>query len=351
MQTSALEKLKGGDLKRWIRIDEAAARSHVKADELAGLVGDLLPTDEGSFIVFGSLARGEYTNGSDLDWTVLIDGRADSLHLEIIHSLKHRLEDAGFKVPGPTEVFGGLVFSHDIVHSIGGDEDTNRNMTRRLLLLLESTTVDTSSSREVHERILNAILSRYVKEDANFIVANRRKDRIPRFLLNDVVRFWRTMAVDYANKYRARRGDKWALRNIKLRMSRKLIFVSGILMCISWALQDREDKNDEFLVQKLVEYLRCWTQQTPLESLAGVVSQYAPDLADDLFGNYDAFLGILGDDAKRVLLEELSPDEAYENELFLHAREIATKFDEALTNLLFDANEDLARLVKKYGVF
>ncbi|NYJ11132.1 putative nucleotidyltransferase [Rhizobium leguminosarum] len=351
MQTTALDNLRGSDATRWSNIARAQSLSCAKSAELAQLVGDFLPTDEGSLIVFGSLARGEYTVDSDLDWTILIDGRADSLHLKIVHSLRHKLKEANFKVPGPTEVFGGLVFSHDLVHAIGGDEDTNKNMTRRLLLLLESTAIDANSSREVQKRILNAILSRYVEEDANFIVSNRRKDRIPRFLLNDVVRFWRTMAVDYANKYRARAGDKWALRNIKLRMSRKLIFVSGLFMCISWALRDASDNDDEFIVQKLVAHLRDWTQRPPLESLAMVLEKHAPSLAPDVFDNYDSFLAMLDNREQRELLEKLSPDEAYENELFLKARSIANSFDEALTKLLFDTDEQIAQLVKKYGVF
>jgi len=351
MPTDAINSLRGSDTARWPNIAKAAALSRDKAAELSGLVGDLLPTDEGTLVVFGSLARREYTAGSDLDWTILIDGRADSLHLKIVHSLKQKLAAAGFKVPGPTEVFGGLVFSHDLVHAIGGDEDTNKNMTRRLLLLLESTAIDARSSKAVHERILRAILSRYVEEDANFIIGNHGPDRIPRFLLNDVVRFWRTMAVDYANKYRARAGDKWALRNIKLRMSRKLIFVSGLLMCISWALRDTTGEDDSFLVQKLVRHLQEWTERPPLESLATIIGQYAATLATDVFDNYDAFLAILDDEEKRELLEGLSPEEAYRDAIFLEARRIATSFDGALTKLLFESDGSITRLVKKYGVF
>ncbi len=82
-----------------------------------------------------------------------------------------------------------------------------------------------------------------------------------------------------------------------------------------------------------------------------VVEKYAPSLAGEVFDNYDAFLAILNDDAQRDILETLSPEGAYENDVFLHARRIATSFDGALTKLLFDLDDDLARLVKKYGVF
>ncbi|HEV2991737.1 MAG TPA: nucleotidyltransferase domain-containing protein [Candidatus Angelobacter sp.] len=33
-------------------------------------------SDTASLVVFGSLARGEWTTGSDLDWTYLVDGQA-----------------------------------------------------------------------------------------------------------------------------------------------------------------------------------------------------------------------------------------------------------------------------------
>jgi hypothetical protein len=351
VQGSALDALRGEDADRWPNITAAQALSHVKASLLKEIVDDLIPTDEGALVVFGSLARHEYTVESDLDWTIIIDGRADSRHLDIVHSLKPRLRDAGFKVPGPAEVFGGLVFSHDLIHAIGGDEDTNKNMTRRLLLLLESTPIDRSRSMEVHTRIIKGILHRYVEEDASFISSNRRPDRIPRFLLNDVVRFWRTMAVDYANKYRARAGEKWALRNIKLRMSRKLLFVSGFFMCLSCALSSQGHADQQFTSQKLVDDLLKWTQTPALESLAYIVAKHAPQLSGNIFDAYDSFLLLLSDEEARQTLEELSPEDAYQNEVFLGARKNATEFDESLTKLLFESDDRVTQLVKKYGVF
>ena len=301
-------------------------------------------------MVFGSLARREYTQDSDVDWAIMIDGRADSGHLKALQSLRSELQKE-FKEPGPTGVFGELVFSHDLIHTIGGDEDTNKNMTRRLLLLLESTWVGANESEQVHNRIVNHVLHRYVLEDASFTSGNTRKNRIPRFLLNDVVRFWRTMAVDYANKYRSRETKKWALRNIKLRMSRKLLFISGLLMCISLALSEVEDEGEDFIAQRLVAYLRHWTQRSPLESLAAIVERYAPALTAEIFDNYDSFLALLGDKNNRQLLEQLGPDDAYKNSIFLEARQVATNFDEALIKLLFSSDPKITQLAQKYGVF
>ena len=348
---SALNELRGQQTTRWPEIAKARNLSQEKMALLSSTVKNLLPTDEGGLIVFGSLARREFTPASDLDWAVLIDGRADSQHLQITLQIKAELKNAGFGKPGPTEMFGGLVFSHELIHAIGGDEDTNRNMTRRLLLLLESAPIDELGSQQVHARITKGVLNRYVEEDASFIRSNEQKGKIPRFLLNDVVRFWRTMAVDYANKYRARGGDKWALRNIKLRMSRKLLFASGLFMCVSWALKNDDPDEEPIADLRLKEHLLNWTQQPPLDSLALIIKEHAPSLAGGIFDKYDEFLALLGNDTDRKALETLTPDEAYKNEVFLRGREIANSFDEALLRLMFDTDERVARLIKKYGVF
>jgi len=49
-----------------------------------------------SLVVFGSLARGEWTTGSDLDWTYLIDGGAKSAHLQITQDIQRIFKEKNF---------------------------------------------------------------------------------------------------------------------------------------------------------------------------------------------------------------------------------------------------------------
>lgn len=40
-------------------------------------------SEDTSIVVSGSLARDEFTEGSDIDWTLLIDGQANSAHHDL----------------------------------------------------------------------------------------------------------------------------------------------------------------------------------------------------------------------------------------------------------------------------
>src|SRR5262245_46813112 len=72
-----------------------------------------------SVLIFGCLARREWSSFSDLDWTLLIDGAVDSKHTTEANQLALRVRDEGFKQPGPTALFGKLAISHNLVHEIG----------------------------------------------------------------------------------------------------------------------------------------------------------------------------------------------------------------------------------------
>jgi hypothetical protein len=92
--------------------------------------------------------------------------------------------------PGATGTFGNLAFSHELIHQIGGQYDTNTNTTQRVLLLLESTAIGTRT--QAYDRVLLGVINRYLEEDTHLLSHDLAHYRVPRFLLNDIVRFWRT---------------------------------------------------------------------------------------------------------------------------------------------------------------
>jgi predicted nucleotidyltransferase len=317
--------------------------------ELSGMV-----SEDATVVAFGSLAREEFTSDSDVDWTLLIDGIANPKHLDLAHQIRELLNRLGARQPGPEGIFGNMAFSHDIIHQIGGEDDTNSNTTRRILLTLESRPL---GRRDAYDRVLNHVLSRYIAEDARFLQESARF-HVPRFLLNDIARYWRTMAVDFAYKRRTRLQDGAAIRNIKLRMSRKLIFASGLLACFSGHLLLSASELSAVMrvpnaSYEFVRHLRKVLSQTPLEIIAAVINRFdhLQGVGIRLFSAYDAFLGVLRDGAQRNHLNNLEPGSVDRDELYQRLRTGSHNFRDAILDLFFDEGTGLAQLTRTYGVF
>lgn len=350
---SPIEQLEQELGANWVNLRKARQKTseinHKLTDKLS-----LLSTKETSIVVFGSLARKELTVDSDIDWTLLIDGPASSKHLDIKNKIGIDIKVLGIKQPGQEGTFGDLAFSHDIIHKIGGGNDTNKNTTQRILLLLESTAI---GSDEAYNRVLAKVLSRYITEDWG--LANK-KVTVPRFLLNDIMRYWRTVAVDFAYKRRERQENGWALRTIKLRMSRKLTFAAGLLICFSCATNEELRKEVKACREKenrpqiIVDHLRSLIRLSPLDILSYTILSYKGlyPSARLIIDSYDKFIELLNDPEKRIILENISSENAVRDPLFKFAREVSHDFQKGL-NMLFleDNGTKLHELTKRYGLF
>ena len=338
---------------RWKNLAAARSRSTEMLRKLQEALSWFDSSDL-SVVVFGSLARGELTQGSDIDWTLLVDGQADPQHLETSLELKGKIESFFHKGPGQEQTFGGMAFSHSLVHDIGGQDDTNKNTTRRILLLLESVAIGRS---EAYGRIVTAVLNRYLLEDRAFATSASVTDRVPRFLLNDFARYWRTMAVDFAYKARTRQGKGAAIRNLKLRMSRKLLYVSGLLSCFACTpafAQPRCGRSDGLEPPaKCVECLRTFMARSPLEIIAGAVltlGDSALPAGQKIVSAYDEFVGLLADPDRRKHIEDVSPEDMETDQAFREAREVSHRFRDGVLELFFDT-DPLRNLTRMYGVF
>lgn len=160
---------------------------------------DLVEVEQDTTVVLtGSWGRHEITSESDDDFMVVFEG---SLREGARPSVEQVAEILGGRAPGAEEIFGKPVALEDLREKIGREEDTNANLTRRMLFILESVAV---CGADVHARARRALISGY-------LAANVKDYRPPRFLLNDLVRYWRTIAVDFESKMRARKGEGWGV--------------------------------------------------------------------------------------------------------------------------------------------
>lgn len=307
-----------------------------------------LSSSDVDVVVFGSIARDECTLGSDVDWTLLVDGQASSIHLDSAHVVENSVVATGLAKPGATGMFGQITFSHDLIHYIGGQDDTNHNLSRRILLLLESRKLILKGSKPnditAYDRVVRGIIQQYIDNDSGF--SSNKKENVPRFLLNDFIRFWRTMCVDFAFKQREQQGKKWALRNIKLRMARRLIFVKGLLMCF---LSYKNETDTVEIKKTLIEKVSL----TPLKFMWETFQHEGIPEKDiiEILDSYNQYLKILNDKEQREYLSNLKMERAYGDKVFEAARENSHKFQDALNRVFIYEKNPIQEFTLKYGVF
>jgi predicted nucleotidyltransferase len=325
---------------------------------------------ECSLVLFGSYARHEVVGGSDYDWALLVDGVADVRHGEQARRIDAALKAAGLTPPGASGTFGNMVYSHDLVHHIGGSADSNFNLTRRMLMLLESRPHAFGAggievSRPWNNVVAN-ILARYFEEEVHFS-STGGSNRVPRFLLNDLTRYWRTICVDYAAKHREQDGRKWALRNAKIRLSRKLLYAAGLAFCLGCELRppnrlhpDLFDPDSTPDTEAFRASALRFAQTPPLEYLAAFVDSFVEDpdrrkvIARRIFGAYNEWLLLLDDTEARRALDALRHDQAADSPHFQKVRALGSEFASGLRQLFFNRDTDpdpIARLSLDYVGF
>jgi hypothetical protein len=310
-------------------LTEARQETARRLEEVRGSLSSLECDTGASVVLFGSWGRRELTSQSDDDWAVLV-ARGTAATRPLTGEVSSVIGRGGRR-PGVQGVFGDTIFCDDLVERIGLEADDNNNLTRRLLLLLESVAIlNEPAHHGCRRRVLGGYLDDSVKDF-----------RPPRFLLNDVIRYWRTICVDFVGKERRGTGEKWALRNLKLGLSRKALFAGGLLPVL---LCHRFDASD------IGTFLEREFELPSIDRIArAFLDLGAVDAGARAVGAYDAFIGLLGNPEIRGELERLSRDEAMESEVFKQGKRLVKDFQQGLLALLFETS--LKPLVREYGIF
>lgn len=163
------------------------------------------------------------------------------------------------------------------------------------------------------------------------------------------------LCVDFAYKDWEQAGKKWALRNIKLRTSRKLLFVSGLLTVFS-CFQNEElrragDTGGDYLL-KLQTHLLKFVHSTPLNIFVWTLRNIGlDDRCVDFLNHYEQFLSQINEKATRDHLAGLSEDDVYDDAQFLECRIISHNLQSVLKQICFDDQSPLRDFTCEYGVF
>ena len=278
-------------------------------------------------LVCGSYARREASPDSDLDFFVVSDGDTDDLKVArktLVGQVRDVLIDQGTRAPADGGAFGGDTSYDEILRPIGGDDDSNARITRRMLLLLEG---DWLTNCKGLEEIRRSILERYIQDTMT-------DHRLALFLLNDVIRFWRTMAVDY--EFKTTEDEKpWAIRNIKLMFSRKLLYSSGLFSVALTADQTWKRK------RRILEDLFALPVVDRMIEICGRAEM------ERVLKSYDVFLTAMSDAKTRARLEELGKGDR-KDEVFRDLKDEGHLFTRELLKLFenrFDAGHPIRQAV------
>lgn len=310
----------GVNLKDAANIFENYEYTNEKIFKLSEELNSVFPKDfKENVCIFlvGSYGRLEASNNSDLDCIFIYKNRITNIDkVKIIKLVFQSAKKIGInKTPGDTGTFTEFIKVETLLKNIGGINDNNKNLTRRILILTESYFL-------YNENLCNEVKSKIFNE----YTKGKRIGKEPRELINELVRYYRTITIDY--KYKVEEQNKsWAIRNLKLRHSRKFLYFTSIAIIFT-AMKQFRNNEDKY------EYILTHINHPPLIKLGKVLIENKKHSYHELFKLYNRFLKYLNDDEIRKELECLPYEKRYDSHIFFESKKNSDKFEDSLKDLI-----------------
>jgi len=265
---------------------EASDFSKGRLEEVRSALSSLVPSNQ-IVVTCGSYARREASPESDMDYYCILGSAQDSAPSWAGGVRAEVLRIVG-KLPSEKGAFATNITREQLLSNFGGALDDNLTITRRMLYLLEG---EFLTNEKQFLSVRHEIIEKYVSDTP-------RDHQVAFYLLNDIIRYWRTLAVDYAHKTSDEENPKpWGIRNIKLIFSRKLIYASGLFAVALTADRTEADK------MRILEMLFAMTPIDRIKYICGEAN------SQRLFEMYEIFLSQIADPDIRGHLDNLKRDD------------------------------------------
>ena len=274
--------------------------------------------------VTGSFGRLEASEHSDLDLFFIKGDAQDHQPMSYIDktlmdaSLIYKCREMAFPEFSGDGEYLEVHYLHDMRENLGGRRDDFENLfTARLLLLLESLPI---FNEELYEEVLREITKSYFRD-----YQNHEEDFQPTFLVNDILRFWKTLCLNYEHGRNSEGSDekeeqKSHLKNLKLKFSRMLTCFSLVIPLAA--------PRDSIELEECVQLMR----KRPLERLESVAAKTNKiELWNRLADDYGWFLKSTGQ-PRNVVLDWIASSTNREE-----ASNRANRFGETMYELLIAA--------------
>jgi predicted nucleotidyltransferase len=307
---TSIERLTEANAVRHV-LERARLEAEKQLAAMREIAKEIIPQDAQVIVgVNGSVARREVTSGSDVDLFFLTTGDDVAATHRVQETFRERLKAEGVKMPAHGGVFEKPLMVRDLLSNIGGDDDTNEFLTRRMLYLLEG---EWLYNPESFNTLRGQLVSHYVRDELE-------DHKLCRYLLNDVIRYWRTICVDFEEKT-ADGGKPRAIRLIKLRFARMMLYFGGVAAIAR--------TGDVPAQQKRALLLETFAKP-PAKRLTDTFGE--ADMEQPIAA-YATFLNAIDDTKIRDALER-DGHEGLETEEYLELVAVARDFRQGLQNVL-----------------
>jgi hypothetical protein len=260
--------------------------------KLRGALSGALSDNVECIALAGSFGRLEGSASSDADYILVVQNCEHAAIKNDVDVVIAAVRDSGATLPNKSGVFAAPRTRAQLIDTVGQPDEESDVLGKRMLLLLESRPVYGDNA---FAELLKQIFTRYTR----YHEGEPAKEFA--FLLNDLIRYFRYICVNYESNF-WRENEKWALRNLKLRHSRVLMY-AGLLFILGEASRHIYEDRMDVVWQAL--------PLTPLERLAKVYAANGDTTFFRVAGLYNVFLTHLSDDGTRKQLGPIDYDERY----------------------------------------
>lgn len=283
----------------------------------------------------GSLGRGEMSERSDLDIFILRNGSSPAplTNLDEIRLTARLVEVARSQKYPDFSGDGKYVKAHDVtkdlIGKLGTSEDDYANVfTARMLLILESRPI---LGLDAYRDTIDSVTATYWRD-----YSQNSRGFLPVFLMNDILRFWKTLCLNYEERTGSEKDTKTGkrrLHNYKLKHSRLLTCYSAIIYMQAILKRDDGTVSPEAVLHMISE--------SPTKRLEFVAAQQpeARTAVQQILDNYSRFLDTCN--GEKSELEYKFTDPEFKRARFDEARQFGNDVFELLR--LLGENTQLLR--------